>query len=94
MPGVALSHGLHPNMVHRWLREQHLDCEQGQPQRPAFVPLSIPAVVADDHIVQPMATALTQASGDGRFIRIEVQPCQCHHHDRLAGDGSSPVRRG
>lgn len=94
VPGVALSHGLHPNMVHRWLREQHLDCEQGQPQRPAFVPLSIPAVVADDHIVQPMATALTQASGDGRFIRIEVQPCQCHHHDRLAGDGSSPVRRG
>ncbi|MDO9571425.1 MAG: hypothetical protein Q7J58_18905 [Hydrogenophaga sp.] len=73
MSGVALSHGPHPNMVHRWLHEQHLECEQGKPQRPAFVPLSIPAVVADDHIAQPMATALTQASGDGQFIRIEVQ---------------------
>lgn len=71
--GVALIHGLHPNMVHRWLREQRLAREQVQPQRPAFVPLPIPAVVADDHIAQPMATAPTQASGDGQVIRIEVQ---------------------
>lgn len=71
--GVALSHGLHPNMVHRWLREQRLAREQVQPQRPAFVPLPIPAVVADDHITQPAATAATQAGGDGQFIRIELQ---------------------
>ena len=71
--GVALSHGLHPNMVHRWLREQRVAREQGQPQRPAFVPLPIPAVVADEHIAQPAATAATQASGDGQVIRIELQ---------------------
>jgi len=71
--GVALSHGLHPNMVHRWLREQRLAREQVQPQRPAFVPLPIPAVVADDHIAQPTATAARQAGGDGQLIRIELQ---------------------
>lgn len=71
--GVSLSHGLHPNMVHRWLREQRLAHEQGQPQRPAFVPLPIPAVVTDDHIAQPAAAAVTQVSGDGQVIRIEVQ---------------------
>ena len=71
--GVALSHGLHPNMVHRWLREQRLSREQVQPQRPAFVPLPIPAVVADDHITQTAATAATQAGGDGQVIRIELQ---------------------
>lgn len=71
--GVALSHGLHPNMVHRWLCEQRLACEQGQPQRPAFVQLPIPAVVADDHISQSAAIAATQAGGDGQVIRIELQ---------------------
>ncbi len=71
--GVALSHGLHLNMVHRWLREQRLACEQGQPQRPAFVQLPIPAVVADDHISQSAAIAATQAGGDGQVIRIELQ---------------------
>ena len=70
--GVALSHGLHPNMVHRWLREQRLAREQGQPQGPTFVPLPIPAVVADEHIARPAAAAPKQASGDGQVIRIEV----------------------
>jgi len=71
--GVALSHGLHPNMVHRWLREQRLARGQGQPQRSAFVPLPIPAVVSNEHIAQPSAAAPTQASGDGQVIRIELQ---------------------
>ena len=32
--GVALSHGLHPNMVHRWLREQSLSREQDSLRTP------------------------------------------------------------
>lgn len=71
--GVALSHGLHPNMVHRWLREDRLARAQAQPQRLAFVPLPITAVVADDHIAQRAAATAAQASGDGQVIRIEVQ---------------------
>lgn len=68
--GVASSHGLHPNMVRRWLSEQRLAREEFQPQRPAFVPHPIPSVVADDHIPHPVATAQAQASGDGQLIRI------------------------
>ena len=71
--GVALSHGLHPNMVHRWLREQRLTRQQVQPQTPAFVALPVPAVVADDRVAQTATAAATQTSGDGHVIRIEVQ---------------------
>jgi transposase-like protein len=71
--GVALSHGLHPNMVHRWLREQRLLRQPVLSQTPAFVALPVTAVVADDHVAQPAAAAPTQASGDGQLIRIEVQ---------------------
>lgn len=71
--GVALSHGLHPNMVHRWLREQRLTRQQVQPQAPAFIALPVAAVVADDHVAQTATAAPTQASGDGQVIRMEVQ---------------------
>jgi len=71
--GVALSHGLHPNMVHRWLREQGLTRQQAQPQTPAFVALPVPAVVVDDRVAQTATAAATQTSGDGHVIRIEVQ---------------------
>ena len=71
--GVALSHGLHPNMVHRWLREQRVKREQAQPQTPAFVALPIPKVVADAHVEQPAGPAPVQACGDGQVIRIELQ---------------------
>ena len=45
--GVALSHGLHSNMVHRWLREARQDqaftltASQGEPA--AFVALPLPS---------------------------------------------------
>lgn len=71
--GVALSHALHPNMVHRWLREQRVTRQQIQPQMPAFVPLPVSAVVADDHIAQPAAPAPMRSSGDDQVIRIEFQ---------------------
>ena len=71
--GVALSHGLHPNMVHRWLREQRLSRPQVQPPAPAFVALPLAAVLADDHIAQPAAPGLSQSSNDAQVIRIELQ---------------------
>lgn len=56
--GVALSHGLHPNMVHRWLREQRLNREHDSLRTPAFVALPL---------------APTQASSSPDVIRVEIQ---------------------
>ena len=50
--GVALSHGLHSNMVHRWLREARQDlaftltASQGEPA--AFVALPLPVSTAGE----------------------------------------------
>ncbi|EJE50945.1 hypothetical protein PMI14_04429 [Acidovorax sp. CF316] len=46
MSAVALSHGLNPNMVHRWLREarQQIALERLQGTAAAFVPLRLPEV--------------------------------------------------
>lgn len=43
---VALSHGLNPNMVHRWLREerQRVALERLQGTAAAFAPLQLPEV--------------------------------------------------
>lgn len=71
--GVALSHGLHPNMVHRWLREQRQMREQVQQSMPAFVPLPVPAMVTDEHVALPATPTGTQTNGAGQVIRIEVQ---------------------
>lgn len=71
--GVALSHGLHPNMVHRWLRERHQMREPVQQSTPAFVPLAVPAAVADEHVALPATPTAMQTNGGGEVIRIEVQ---------------------
>ncbi|MFN7712542.1 MAG: IS66-like element accessory protein TnpA [Curvibacter sp.] len=50
--GVALAHGLHPNMVHRWIREARqdqafaLNLSQGEPA--AFVALPLPVSAAGE----------------------------------------------
>ncbi len=50
--GVALAHGLHSNMVHRWIREARQDqafthsASQGQPA--AFVALPLPVSTAGE----------------------------------------------
>lgn len=46
--GVALSHGLLPNMVHRWLRKQRLPREKVLPRTPAIVPLPVQSVVSKE----------------------------------------------
>jgi transposase len=50
--GPALAHGLHPNMVHRWIREARqdqafaLNFSQGEPA--AFVALPLPVSAAGE----------------------------------------------
>ncbi len=71
--GVALSHGLHPNMVHRWLREQRLSREQEALRTPAFVALPLEPTVAPKPVVPPLTPAPTQASSSPDVIRVEIQ---------------------
>lgn len=45
--GVALSHGVNANLVHKWIRQ----AERQHPVAPAFVPVALPAVPsAGQHI--------------------------------------------
>ena len=71
--GVALSHGLHPNMVHRWLREQRPNREQDSLRTPAFVALPLATTVAPEPLVTPVTPAPTQASPSQDVIRVEIQ---------------------
>jgi transposase len=71
--GVALGHGLNPNMVHRWLREER----QRQVLAPggcAFVPVSIPPVQAiAAERCEPALAAPASTSDPDPSIRIEIQ---------------------
>lgn len=71
--GIALSHGLHPNMVHRWLREQRLNREHEALRTPAFVALPLAPTVAPNPVAAPVAPAPTQASPSRDVIRVEIQ---------------------
>ena len=71
--GAALSHGLHPNMVHRWLREQRLNREHEALRTPAFVALPLAPTVAPNPVAAPVAPAPTQASPSRDVIRVEIQ---------------------
>lgn len=71
--GVALSHGLNPNMVHRWIREerQRKQGDAGQVTSPQFIPLQLPAaavIEAEPAQACPPGTAQT-----GAAIHIEVR---------------------
>jgi transposase len=57
--GVALSHGINANIVHRWLREQTQSALMVQPQ--AFVPITLD---------EPAPVFTPQSAPD---IRVEVQ---------------------
>jgi len=54
--GVALAHGLHSNMVHRWLREARQDqaftltASQGEPAAFVALPLPAPVSAASDQV--------------------------------------------
>ena len=59
--GVALSHGINANIVHRWLREQTLSALVPQLQARAFVPVTL-----DESAPSPAPHAELD-------IRVEVQ---------------------
>ena len=77
LAGVALGHGINPNMVHRWRREDRQRQELLELQRgaSAFVPLQLPpspGVGAGPSLakcVQPAADPNAAAQG----IRVEIE---------------------
>ncbi|MDF3886727.1 transposase [Cupriavidus basilensis] len=51
--GVALSHGLHPNMVHRWVREEReRQMLAAQRESPTFIPLHVQPLPAAQQCAQ------------------------------------------
>jgi transposase-like protein len=75
LAGVALGHGINPNMVHRWMREdrQRLELIELQRGASAFVPLELPASLTAGpslaKCVQPNIDQGAVAEG----IRVEIQ---------------------
>jgi transposase-like protein len=75
LAGVALGHGINPNMVHRWMREdrQRLELIELQRGTSAFVPLQLPpALTVGQNLakcVQPNTDQVAVAEG----IRVEIQ---------------------
>lgn len=70
---MALSHGLNPNMVHRWLREarRRVTLERLQGNAAAFVPLQLPAV---SKAAPPLDVAPDTAPIEPtQNIRIEIE---------------------
>ena len=71
--GVALSHGLHPNMVHRWVREEHeRQMLAAQREGRAFIPLHVQPVTATMQPAEAVPCE-TPPSVAPDVIRIEIQ---------------------
>ncbi|MDE2416609.1 MAG: transposase [Burkholderiales bacterium] len=77
LAGVALSHGLNPNMVHRWIREERqrqllINLQQ---TASAFVPLQLQAEVpigsSTGHSLQRPGSSKTVSTAE--TIHIEIQ---------------------
>lgn len=72
--GVALSHNINPNMVHRWIREEHQRTlvAQAELATGAFMPLQLQAAPVANDVAQPGLTQ-ARADTDSADIRIEVR---------------------
>lgn len=69
--GVALSHGLNPNMVHRWMREdRQRQMLTALSEGHAFVPLQMDALSPVTGEVLPCKTP---AAAKPETIRMEIQ---------------------
>lgn len=75
--GVALSHGINANIVHRWLREHSRTALV--PQSQAFVPVTLD---------EPAPGSAPQAAPD---IRVEVQRAGIFGEHKLSGRALGPV---
>ena len=74
LAGVALAHGINPNMVHRWMREdrQRLQLIELQRGASAFVPLQLPPSLTATSLSKcehPNTDQVAVAEG----IRVEIQ---------------------
>ena len=69
--GVALTHSLNPDMVHRWLREERQRQLMTQLQSPdqAFVPLQLTSPVG---LAPTNGTIAAEPPKDSEVIRIDV----------------------
>ncbi|MPS79696.1 MAG: IS66 family insertion sequence element accessory protein TnpB [Achromobacter sp.] len=57
--GVALSHGVNANLVHKWIRQ----AERQNPATPAFVPVALPSASSvGRHIEIRLSRGLVQAA--------------------------------
>jgi transposase-like protein len=73
--GVALGHGLNPNMVHRWIREerQRQAIEPAGDRRgDAFVALPLVSAPPDHEVAPALAQVIKSAPG-ADDIRLEIQ---------------------
>jgi transposase len=75
LAGVALAHGINPNMVHRWIREERQRLELAELQRgaAAFLPLQLPQVPVTQPSPVPCVVPPVDPSDVEQGIRIEVQ---------------------
>ena len=75
LAGVALAHGINPNMVHRWMREERQRLELAELQRgaAAFLPVQLPKVPVTQSIPVPRVVSPIDPSEVGQGIRIEIQ---------------------
>lgn len=75
LAGVALAHGINPNMVHRWIREERQRLELAELQRgaAAFLPVHLPQVPVTQSVPAPHAVPPVDSSDVGQGIRIEIQ---------------------
>lgn len=75
LAGVALAHGINPNMVHRWIREERQRLELAELQRgaAAFLPVQLPQVPVAQSSPVPRVVPTLDPSDGGQGIRVEIQ---------------------
>lgn len=75
LAGVALAHGINPNMVHRWIREERQRLELAELQRgaTAFLPVQLPQVPVTQPSPLPRVVPPVDPSDVGQDIRIEIE---------------------
>lgn len=75
LAGVALAHGINPNMVHRWIREERQRRELAELQRgaAAFLPVQLPQVPVTQPSPLPRVVPPVDPSDVGQDIRIEIE---------------------
>ncbi|NJA89373.1 transposase [Rhodocyclus tenuis] len=75
LAGIALGHGINPNMVHRWMREERqrqmlIDLQQ---TASAFVPLQLQASAATGSSSVPNPQRPGEPDAAAETIHIEIQ---------------------